>query len=107
MLQSLDQNNDGEVSRDEFLGYMACQDQAVRHKNIPIRQLAENMFRMFDDDGSGSITVEEFSVAMQKSGAGLNDNEIASLVHELDKDGDGDISLEEFAELLERHAGDC
>ena len=76
----LDTNSNNEVSSEEFqAGYRKLNTNA-----------ANNMFSMGDTDGSGSLTLEEFSA--------LKNPENRSIWHynRMDSDGDGQVSETEF-----------
>ena len=53
-------------------------------------------FRIFDDDGSKSLTLAEFTKAMRDYGLGLSQGEINLLFNAYDKDGGGTIDFNEF-----------
>jgi len=105
MFAELDEDQDGTVSKQEFLTWAAFQD-AHAEKPESIEELAENMFKMFDTDDGGEVTVEEFADCMKRFGSALTVDEISELVHELDENQDGTINVEEFAEMLKKHAAD-
>jgi Ca2+-binding EF-hand superfamily protein len=67
-----------------------------------LKELARTIFEMFDEDGSGEITVEEFKTALEKMNAGLTLDEICAIVKDFDEDGSGEISLEEFEKVIEK-----
>ena len=60
----------------------------------------QEAFRLFDEDGSGTITKEELRKTlddiMSGTGEKLEDDEIDQIIKEADRDGDGNISCEEF-----------
>ena len=58
------------------------------------------LFRSIDGDGSGDLDYEEFCVAMDRLGLGLNGEEVKELISVLDVDGDGEISIEEFMTIV-------
>ena len=66
--------------------------------------MAKSMFSMFDADGSGSITIEEFKEALDAFDVGLSLDDVTELVKELDEDRNGHIDEHEFAHLLHRHS---
>jgi Ca2+-binding EF-hand superfamily protein len=103
MLHELDENGDGDCSKEEFVGWMALQDQDEDGPGLSVEELAENMFNMFDDDMSGSITCTEFIEAMQKFAPKMSLDEVNDLIRELDDNADGTISKEEFTTLLRTH----
>ena len=102
-MRVMDVDGDGTVSRQEFLHWHACNAGESSDENIV--EAAENIFKMFDDDGSGSITYEEFKEGLVKFHIELSDEDLQILVRELDSDQSGSIELEEFTELLTRHQG--
>jgi len=103
MVAQLDYNGDGDVSKEEFLFWMA--EQSAANKDMSAHECVHALFSMFDKDGSGSITASEFMQALEDFKVGLNVDEVTDLIRELDQDQDGTISEEEFAMLLEKHAG--
>jgi Ca2+-binding EF-hand superfamily protein len=67
-----------------------------------MKNIAKSIFAMFDDDGSGEITVGEFRTALENMNSGLTLDEICAIVKDFDESGDGTISLEEFEEVIEK-----
>merc|ERR1712139_194635 len=57
-------------------------------------------FKVFDTDGSGSLSAAELRQAMMSSGEKLSDEEIDEIIREVDVDGDGEISYEELVKLI-------
>uniref|UniRef100_A0A7S2AKR6 EF-hand domain-containing protein n=1 Tax=Octactis speculum TaxID=3111310 RepID=A0A7S2AKR6_9STRA len=53
-------------------------------------------FKIMDDDGSSSITADEFTKGMRETGLNLSKTEYGVLFRYFDKDGDKSISYEEF-----------
>lgn len=52
------------------------------------------MKQIFDKDGNGSISANEFKHAMTTYGEALTDEEVNSMLEEADLNGDGTISYE-------------
>lgn len=77
--------------------------QTVHHKSSRKNTLL-NVFRRFDADNSGSITSEEFSVALKSYLAGqkiqFDDDDCKYLVRKMDRDKDGTVDLPEFLNAL-------
>ena len=56
------------------------------------------MFKEFDKDNSGSISVREAKLMLRK--LGIPDGEIETLVAIYDKNRDGELQYEEFVSFL-------
>jgi calmodulin len=50
-------------------------------------------FRVFDRDGNGYITAEEFRYFMTHMGEQFSDIEVDEIINEVDIDGDGQVRL--------------
>lgn len=51
-------------------------------------------FKVFDKDGSGTISADELKAVMRSLGENLTDAEIDEMVREADKDNNGTIDCE-------------
>ena len=60
----------------------------------------EKVFRIFDLDGDGKITVEELKNALAELGEEVTVEDAAERIGSGDTDHDGTISLEEFRALM-------
>ena len=58
------------------------------------------VFKVFDQDGSGYITAAELRHVMMNLDEELTDQEIDNLIAEADVDGDGQIGYDEFKRLI-------
>jgi centrin-3 len=57
-------------------------------------------FRLFDEDGSGKISVKNLKRVARELGETLSEDELAAMIEEFDKDGDGLINEEEFTYIM-------
>merc|ERR1712070_1141780 len=62
--------------------------------------LVRDIFRRFDTDHNGVITLQEFRQALQKFGFMLADDEVLILMRHFDKRQDGQVSYNEFCDAL-------
>jgi Ca2+-binding EF-hand superfamily protein len=60
-------------------------------KGVDFEQEMRSAFKVFDVDGSGTISPEEIYKLMASLGENLSEEEIKSMVKEVDKNGDGSI----------------
>ena len=100
-------NDDGEVTKDEFLSYAKHSDffksqmdknssDSMAAKQEAIAK-AERAFKLFDKDNDGYITKEEFGKISKK----LSRDQVEAVFNKFDKDGDGVLSFEEFRSMLQ------
>ncbi|CAK84516.1 unnamed protein product (macronuclear) [Paramecium tetraurelia] len=60
----------------------------------------EQAFKMFDKDGSGSISIDEIKGIFGSNEAAVSDDVWKELLAEVDANGDGSISFQEFKEII-------
>lgn len=57
-------------------------------------------FSLFDEDGSGRISLKALKKVAKELGEPLSEDELAAMIDEFDKDGDGMINEEEFKYIM-------
>lgn len=87
IIEHLDKDGSGTVSKDEFLG-------SERAQNNPDR--AAKAFDHIDADGNGELTTQEFAEHRPREGRDGDRRNPAEVFKHLDKDGNGSISKDEF-----------
>ena len=60
-------------------------------KDVDMEAEMKAAFRVFDRDGSGTISLDELRNVMKSFGEILTDDELDAMIKEVDKDGDGSI----------------
>merc|ERR1711990_641820 len=91
MINDVDENGDGTIDFDEFTVLMQMQmTETDNTENLT------SAFKVFDADGSGSITKTELHKIMTTMGEPLTDAEVDEMMRGADKDGDGNINYSEF-----------
>ena len=63
-------------------------------------------FKVFDADGSGSVSVEELGQVMRSLGQSPNETDLRDMIKEVDVDLSGTIDFEEFKALMVSQQGD-
>ena len=95
MIDDVDENGDGTIDFDEFKVLMQMQmTETDQTENLT------SAFKVFDVDGSGSITKEELHKIMTTLGEPLTDAEVDEMMKGADKDGSGTIEYKEFVNGL-------
>ncbi|KAF2729460.1 regulatory protein calmodulin [Polyplosphaeria fusca] len=95
MISEVDVDNTGSIDFDEFLQMMA--------HNMKTGDFEEEMraaFKVFDRDGSGTISADELRNVMKSLGEALSDDEIDEMLKEADADGNGTIDYNEFVQIM-------
>lgn len=90
-----DVDSDGKIDFNEFVRVVG-EHLFREHSDEELRQV----FRYFDEDGSGEISVSELRNVFAKLGKAHSEAEIRCMIREIDKDGSDQISFEEFVQLL-------
>ena len=57
-------------------------------------EMIREAFRVFDKDGNGVITAQEFRYFMVHMGMQFSEEEVDEMINEVDIDGDGEIDYE-------------
>lgn len=57
-------------------------------------------FSLFDDDGSGKISLRNLKRVAKELGETLDDNELQAMIDEFDLDEDGEINEQEFIQIM-------
>ena len=92
MISTVDSNNDGVLTRSEFIRLMSRQHNPM----VSLTDQYDSVFRLFDSDGNGYIDKAEFKATLCSMDARFSDNEVVALMDQIDSDGDGIISRNEF-----------
>lgn len=80
----------GLMNYNDFLAGSFSQKELLSEDNI------KKCFRVFDEDDSGSISIEEFAMMFPQ----VDKNQLENFLREFDVDGNGDIDLTEFKAIL-------
>jgi len=69
------------------------------------------MFKGFDTDNSGTISIAELQAGLRKKGSSAATEELQQLMNEIDIDGNGELDYEEFVaatlSMASQHSGDA
>ena len=57
-------------------------------------------FQLFDNDGSGKISLKNMRQVARELGEDLSEEELQAMIEEFDRAQDGEISQEEFLSIM-------
>lgn len=83
-------NTNDIVTRDAFIKWMA------NRQDLDIAADLRQVFQLIDSDGSGKLSLDEFTQIIRCLNTTASDAEIAALVRKADLDRDSEIDFEEF-----------
>merc|ERR1712025_1018838 len=74
----------------------------VRERKLSDQEIKEitEMFKVFDLDGNGQISLKEIVQTTGGESSVLGESDLSMLAEKFDKDGDQMLDLEEFKELM-------
>ena len=97
ILKEMDKDENGQIDFEEFQGIMT--------EKITSRDPEEEMekaFQLFDEDGTGRVTLKNMRRIARELGENLTDDELQAMIDEFDKDEDGAINLQEFKYIMQQ-----
>jgi len=123
VFNTVDRNRDGNINLKELLtvafpaanrGNLKDMEEFLQDasdpkpvKNVRERKLSDQeikeiteMFKVFDLDGNGQISLKEIVQTTGGESSVLGENDLSMLAEKFDKDGDQMLDLEEFKELM-------
>ena len=60
----------------------------------------EKVFKLFDDEKTGLISIKNLRRVAKELGETMDDNELQEMVERADSDGDGLVTLEDFYNIM-------
>jgi len=97
MIRDVDADDSGEIDLEEFMSMMTKKMLNRDHKEEMMA-----LFRFFDREGTGRITLENLMRGSQEVGQDFSEADLILMIREADQDGDSQLNEEEFFALLKR-----
>ena len=95
MITDLDKNKSGNIDFEEFLDMMTA-----RMSDKDTREDIQKVFRLFDDDGTGSITLRNLRRVAKELGETMTDEELQEMIERADSNGDQAVSMDDFYNIM-------
>jgi Ca2+-binding EF-hand superfamily protein len=99
MISDLDKDGSGAIDFDEFLDMMTA-----RLSDKDSREDINKVFRLFDDEKAGFITIKNLRRVAKELGETMTDEELLEMVERADSDGDGRVTPEDFYNIMTKKA---
>ena len=95
MINDLDKNKSGNIDFDEFLDMMTA-----RMSDRDTRDDINKVFRLFDEEGSQTITIKNLRKVARELGETMSDEELNEMIARADSNGDGAVSMDDFYNIM-------
>mmetsp|Transcript_2501 Transcript_2501/g.2953 ORF Transcript_2501/g.2953 Transcript_2501/m.2953 type:complete len:117 (+) Transcript_2501:1-351(+) len=95
MISDLDKNRSGAIDFEEFLDMMTA-----RMSDKDTREDIAKVFRLFDDDGTGLITIKNLRRVARELGETMTEEELQEMVDRADSNGDSGVSPDDFYNIM-------
>ena len=99
MISDLDKDGSGAIDFDEFLDMMTA-----RMSDKDTREDINKVFRLFDDDKTGFISIKNLRRVARELGETMTDEELMEMIERADSDGDGQVTPEDFYNIMTKKA---
>merc|ERR1712110_295278 len=84
MIADIDNDGNGDIEFGEFLEMMTGK---MGEKDT--REDIEKVFKLFDDDSTGKISLRNLRRVAEELGENIDDEELQDMINQADRDGDG------------------
>jgi len=95
MISDLDADGSGAIDFKEFLDMMTA-----RMSDRDSREDIEKVFKLFDDEKTGRISIKNLRRVARELGETMDDSELQEMVERADNDGDGLVTLDDFYNIM-------
>ncbi|XP_016058726.1 PREDICTED: centrin-4 [Miniopterus natalensis] len=97
LIAEIDKEGTGTISFEDFFAIMSLKMSEKDEKEELLKA-----FKLFDDDDTGSITLNNIKRVAKELGENLTDDELQEMLDEADRDGDGEINEGEFLRMMQK-----
>ena len=97
MIAEVDREGKGVI---EFGDFMELMTGKIAERDP--REEILKAFRLFDDDGTGKISLRNLKRVARELGETMTDEQLQEMIEEADRDGDGEINEQEFIRIMKK-----
>ncbi|XP_028006118.2 centrin-4 [Eptesicus fuscus] len=97
LIAEIDKERTGTISFEDFFAIMSVKMSEKDEKEELLKA-----FKLFDDDATGTITLNNIKRVAKELGETLTDDELQEMLDEADHDGDGEINEDEFLRMMQK-----
>merc|ERR1712201_47657 len=97
MVTDVDNDGNGTIEFAEFLAMMTGK---MGEKDT--REDIEKVFKLFDDDNTGKISLRNLRRVAQELGENIDEEALQDMINQADRDGDGEINIDEFYRSMKK-----
>ncbi|XP_054417939.1 centrin-4-like [Pteronotus mesoamericanus] len=97
LIAEIDKGGTGTINFEDFFAMMSVKMSEKDEKKELLKS-----FKLFDDDDTGSITLNNIKRVAKELGENLTDDELQEMFDEADRDRDGEINEEEFLRMMQK-----
>jgi len=95
MIADLDKNANKQLDFEEFLDLMTA-----RMSDKDTREDINKVFKLFDEDNTGSVSIKNLRRVAKELGENLTDEELTEMIERADSNGDGAVSADDFYNIM-------
>ncbi|XP_075807172.1 centrin-4 [Microtus pennsylvanicus] len=97
MIAEIDKEGTGTICFEDFFAIMSVKMNEKDEKEEMLKA-----FKLFDDDATGTISLNNIKRVAKELGENLTEEELQEMLDEADRDGDGEINEEEFLKMMKK-----
>jgi len=102
LLQVLDKDKTGTISKDEFVRWLVIQEAANTSPEATIQQKAQQMFDFFDTSKDKTVKADELVTKLKDFGYELAEGDVDLILNILDEDNTGNVTVTDIEAMLRK-----